>query len=104
MERARLTIEVDQTELARLSEAARDHDVRLDKMTGAEFIEIWAAGIPPPPPAASIPKGPTEAAVTPKPSREMRRAAIASVHGMWKNDPSKQQDGLEYEREVRAES
>jgi hypothetical protein len=88
MKRARVTIEVDDIELARLTEAARSRDVHLDKLTAAEFIDICAA-----------------APATPgKPSPEVRRAAIASVHGMWRNDPDKQQDGLEYQREVRAES
>lgn len=88
MKGARVTIEVDDIELARLTEAARNRDVRLDKLTAAEFIDIWAS-----------------APATPgKPSLEVRRAAIISVHGMWRNDSGKQQDGLEYQREVRAES
>jgi hypothetical protein len=87
MARAQLTIEMDETELARLSEAARKHDVHLDNLTTAQFVQLVAEVTP---------------ALSKKPSREMRRAAIASVHGLWKNDPDKQQDGLEYQREVRA--
>lgn len=32
-----------------------------------------------------------------------RLAAIMSVHGMWRGDPDKPQDGVAYQREVRAE-
>jgi hypothetical protein len=35
--------------------------------------------------------------------RERRRAAIMSMHGVWKDDPSKPHDGAEYQREVRDE-
>ena len=104
MERTRLTIEVDETELARLREAARDRDVRLDQLTAAEFVEILAAGMPSYPSLAAPTAESKEAAMPDKPSREIGRAAIASVHGMWRNDPGKQQDGLEYQREIRAES
>lgn len=35
--------------------------------------------------------------------RERRHAAIMSMHGIWKDDPTKPRDGAEYQREVRAE-
>ncbi|USX27768.1 hypothetical protein NHH73_05620 [Oxalobacteraceae bacterium OTU3CINTB1] len=104
MERTRLTIEVDETDLARLRQAARDRDVRLEQLTAAEFVEILAMGMRSNPPLAASTAESKETAILSKPSRETRRAAIASVHGMWRNDPSKQQDGLEYQREIRDES
>lgn len=39
----------------------------------------------------------------PDADRARRRAAIMSMHGIWKNDPTKPHDGAEYQREVRAE-
>ena len=35
--------------------------------------------------------------------RAKRLAAVMSMHGIWKDDPTKPQDGAEYQREVRAE-
>lgn len=35
--------------------------------------------------------------------RERRHAAIMSMHGIWKDDPTKPRDGAEYQREVRDE-
>ncbi|ELX09442.1 hypothetical protein Jab_2c15080 [Janthinobacterium sp. HH01] len=32
-----------------------------------------------------------------------RLAAVMRMHGIWKDDPTKPQDGAEYQREVRAE-
>ncbi|WP_296002064.1 hypothetical protein [Rugamonas sp.] len=32
-----------------------------------------------------------------------RLAAIMGMHGIWKDDPTKPQDGVEYQREVRGE-
>ncbi len=32
-----------------------------------------------------------------------RLAAIMSVHGMWKGDPAKPRDAVEYQKEIRAE-
>lgn len=36
-------------------------------------------------------------------ARAKRLAAIMSVHGMWKGDPDKPRDAVEYQREMRAE-
>lgn len=35
--------------------------------------------------------------------RERRHAAIMSMHGIWKDDPTKPHEGVEYQREVRDE-
>jgi uridylate kinase len=36
-------------------------------------------------------------------ARAQRLAAIMSVNGMWKDDPDKPRDAVEYQREIRAE-
>lgn len=36
-------------------------------------------------------------------ARAKRLAAIMSVHGIWKDDPTKPKDPVAYQREVRAE-
>jgi len=36
-------------------------------------------------------------------TRAKRLAAIMSVHGIWKDDPTKPKDPVAYQREVRAE-
>lgn len=43
-----------------------------------------------------------EAAQT-DPTRAKRFAAIMSVHGIWQADPGKPRDGVDYQREMRAE-
>lgn len=35
--------------------------------------------------------------------RARRRAALAPLLGMWKDDPSKQQDGVAFQKEMREE-
>lgn len=35
--------------------------------------------------------------------RFLRLAAIMSVHGIWKGDPDKPRDAVEYQKEIRAE-
>jgi len=36
-------------------------------------------------------------------ARAKRKAAIMSMHGIWKNDPTKPKDPVAYQREVRSE-
>lgn len=36
-------------------------------------------------------------------ARAKRLALLMTMHGIWKNDPDKPQDGLAYQQEVRAE-
>lgn len=90
---ARLTVELEERELARLRSAARARQIDPSHMTTMQLVQVltdaqpkkktsWLAG---------------------GAARAQRLAAVMSMHGIWKDDPTKPQDGAEYQREVRAE-
>ncbi|WGG51200.1 hypothetical protein [Rugamonas sp. DEMB1] len=135
---ARLTVELEERELARLRSAARARQIDPSHMTTMQLVQVltdaqpkkktsWLAGaaarmrphntalyqaIP-----AGVGKHPVEIleqqhrtavavsgiAAAPAAARAQRLAAVMSMHGIWKDDPTKPQDGAEYQREVRAE-
>lgn len=135
---ARLTVELEERELARLRSAARARQIDPSHMTTMQLVQVltdaqpkkktsWLAGG-----AArarrhntalnqAVPAGVvkhaveileqqhrtavavTSVAAASAAARAQRLAAVMSMHGIWKDDPTKPQDGAEYQREVRAE-
>ena len=49
------------------------------------------------------PSGDSVSPTQPDLARAKRLAAAMTMHGIWRGNPDKPQDGVEYQREVRAE-
>jgi hypothetical protein len=134
---ARLTVELEEHELARLRSAARARQIDPSHMTTMQLVQVltdaqpkkrtsWLAGAAArarrhnTAPNQAVPAGvvkhaveileqhqtavaATSTAAASAAARAQRLAAVMSMHGIWKDDPTKPQDGVEYQREVRAE-
>jgi hypothetical protein len=101
----RLTVELDENEMSKVEEAARD--LRLDpkQITAKQLLLALGAAD-----GAGMAAGDTPAAQTAPGDdastdarRARRLAAVMAMHGIWKDDPTKPQDGAAYQRDVRAE-
>jgi hypothetical protein len=79
-----LTVELDDREMAVLHSAARARSIDPTHMTKLQLLNLLTAQ-------------------KPSAARAKRLAAIMSVHGIWKDDPTKPKDGVDYQREMRAE-
>jgi hypothetical protein len=145
---ARLTVELEERELARLRSAARARQIDPSRMTTMQLVQVltdaqpkkrtsWLAGGAArarrhnTAPNQAVPAGVVKHAVeileqhhqtalgvastavtevdqaanaaASAAARATRLAAVMSMHGIWKDDPTKPQDGAEYQREARAE-
>lgn len=89
----RLTVELDEHEMRKLEAAAQAHQLDLKNVTAKQLVLALGA-------EDSAAKSDSASAET---RRAKRLAAIMSMHGIWKDDPSKPKDPVAYQREVRAE-
>lgn len=84
---AQVDIEFDDREMEQLRAVARARRIDPGHMTRLQLLQ-----------ALTVPIGkPSDA------EHAKRLVAVMSVHGMWKGDPDKPRDAVEYQREVRAE-
>ncbi|MYM23411.1 hypothetical protein GTP46_12215 [Duganella sp. FT135W] len=91
----RLTVELDEHEMRKIEAAARAHQLDPQSMTAKQLVLALGAG-------NSVAEAQSHNAST-EAKRAKRLAAIMSMHGIWKDDPSKPKDPVAYQREVRAE-
>lgn len=102
-----LTVELTEREMSQVQAAAQAKDLDPKNMTVQQLVELLGAVND-----AITTASDQELLVrleTPKPQlttdevRAKRLAVAMSVNGIWKGQADKPQDGLEYQREVRAE-
>jgi hypothetical protein len=97
-----LTVEMDEKEMILLEAAARARGIDpriISKTQLLELLEaVTAAG---PNMDASLTREPEQVALSAR--RARRLEALMKMHGIWKGDPDKPQDGTAYQQEVRAE-
>lgn len=99
-----LTVDLTEHEMSQIMAAARAKHLDPRQMTAQQLLELLGTvncavtsgsdGAKRPAPNVSTASGQT---------RAKRLEAAMSVNGMWKGQSDKPQDGLEYQREVRAE-
>ena len=108
----RLTVELDESEMKKVEEAARDLRPDPKHMTAKQLVlalgSADGAGAPAGDMASHgaddpMPDSALSADASLDAKRAQRLAAVMVMHGIWKDDPSKPQDGVAYQREVRAE-
>jgi hypothetical protein len=91
----RLTVELDEHEMRKVEAAARARQLDPNSMTAKQLVIALGASDN----AAPAKSEPASAEAR----RAKRVAAVMSMHGIWKEDPSKPEDPVAYQREVRAE-
>lgn len=97
----RLTVELNDSEMSKIEEAARDLRLDPQRLTAKQLVlALGAADGAGPVPGDT---GGHRADASTDARRAKRLAAVMAVHGIWKDDPTKPQDGAAYQREVRAE-
>lgn len=107
----RLTVELDEREMRKVRAAARARGIDPRRMTAKQLVLALGAtdgasvvantgAAPAKAPLPGAPRPVDESAET---QRTKRLAAVMGMHGIWKDDPTKPQDGVAYQREVRAE-
>lgn len=89
----RLTVELDEGEMSKVEAAVRARRLDPKHLTAKQLV--LALG------AADSAGTAVDASAEVK--RAKRLAAVMAMHGIWKDDPTKPQDGVDYQREVRAE-
>jgi hypothetical protein len=108
----RLTVELDEREMRKVQAAAHARGLDPQHMTAKQLVLALGAtdstAVPLQAGAGQRAEAPVAhaatAADTPADAlRAKRLAAVMGMHGIWKDDPTKPQDGVEYQREVRAE-
>lgn len=91
----RLTVELDEHEMRKIEAAARAHQLDPKTITAKQLVLALAAD------HGAV--GAQSNSASAEARRAKRLAAIMSMHGIWKNDPSKPKDPVAYQREVRSE-
>lgn len=96
-----LIIEFDEDEAEQLEAAARACGIDPARMTKAQLLQLLSNESSREP--ATVKTGQADAQETPAEARARRYKALLPMQGIWKGDPDKPQDGVAYQREVRAE-
>lgn len=107
----RLIIELDESEMNKVEAAVRARRLDPKHLTAKQLVlalgaadcadnALATAGHSADAPVA-VAATPGDASANAR--RAKRLAAVMAMHGIWKDDPTKPQDGVEYQREVRAE-
>jgi hypothetical protein len=107
----RLTVELDEREMSKVEAAVRSRRIDPKRMTAKQLVlalgAIDGAQVTPPAAGGHSVDAPTVDAIAGDASADAKRAkrlaAIMAMHGIWKDDPTKPQDGVEYQRAARAE-
>ncbi|PIL46356.1 hypothetical protein CR105_04590 [Massilia eurypsychrophila] len=96
-----LTIEFDDEEAAQLEADARACGIDPARRTKTQLLQLLgnASGKR----KANAEAAPPDTQETKMPARARRLEALMPMQGIWKGDPDKPQDGVAYQREVRAE-
>lgn len=97
----RLTVELNDDEMSKVEQAARDLRLDPQRLTAKQLVLALGAADGAGPVSTDAASHRDDA--SPDARRARRLAAVMAVHGIWKDDPSKPQDGAAYQREVRAE-
>jgi hypothetical protein len=84
---AEYDVEVADRELEMLQSVALARGIQPAGMTRQQLLEVIIHGTTMPVDAARV----------------QRLSAVMSVHGMWKGDPDKPRDAVEYQKEIRSE-
>jgi hypothetical protein len=96
-----LTIEFDDDEAARLEANARACGIDPARMTKTQLLQLldYDSGKQ----KTSAEAAPPDTQETKLEARARRLEALMPMQGIWKGAPDKPQDGVAYQREVRAE-
>lgn len=94
-----LTVEMDEAEMILLEAAANARGIDPNNINKTQLLELLAQVE-----AATNTNAPAARDAGTVPSARARRLeALMKMHGIWKGDPDKPQDGAAYQQEIRAE-